>query len=211
MLDLYLIRHPPTNSSAGNIIQGSLVDEDPKDGYGHNLEDIAAKLAKEGTIDAVVTSHLKRARKPAHELFELLLNYGQNPDYISTPALNERNWGALNGKPYEQVVSSSDPEALRRYLFDLAQIENGEGHKDIRRRLMEFDQWYIQPIVQRNGDKATSLVILSHQFLLTHMRYFYTRGDVAAGPYEPWPNLGVRHLRIDGKPQENQRAMEIPF
>lgn len=208
MLDLYLIRHPQTPANLEKRVQGALVDEEPKPGYEARVEELADMLAHKGRVDAVLTSTLKRARIPTHLLFELLMQKGQTLDYVSTPILNERNWGEYNGKPYDQVPFGE--EGLHQYLFALAQIEGGEGHEDIRRRLEEFDRWYVRNYIGKKGDEPTHLVVVGHQFLLAHMAYFYLKGNPVAGPYTDLQNLGVRHLRLESQ-QTGQKAVELPF
>lgn len=208
MLDLYLIRHPQTAANLEKKVQGALLDEAPQPGYEPKVEELADKLDKIGPIDAVLTSILQRARIPAQLLFELLMKKDNKPDYIATNLLNERNWGEYNGRPYSEVPFGY--EGLHQYLFALTKINSGEGHEDVLRRLTEFDRLYIEPLVQGGRKGHVRLVALGHQFLLTHMLKFYMERNPAAGKYEDWPNLFVKHLQFEAY-TTNKKAIETPF
>lgn len=66
-------------------------------------------------------------------------------------------------------------------------------------------------MIEKAGGKDAAAVILGHQFLLNHMAYFYLKGDPVAGPYLDLPNLGVRHLRLEGQHKTVQEAKELQF
>lgn len=235
MLNVYFVRHPlvPANLAGDGIeyiVQGPLLDEDPLPGYEEELRHLGYELSQRGPILGVIAGKLKRQIKPAYELFELFLEEGHRPAFVSTEIMDERNWGIYNGRPYSQVPNGPDGAAVRQYLFSQKEIEDGEGYLDLINSFREFHENEIQrlitrsddlqrymeesPDVQRQGQvpdySESGIVVVGSSFKLLHLVNYYLHGDPGYGQYEHWENLGVRHFRIEGS-NDQQRIIELPF
>ena len=119
----YYLRHGETQSNACRIIAGSL-DVDLTQ-LGREQAIAAAQVLANEPITAIYTSPLRRARETAQPVAEIL----RLPINV-LPAIAERNWGELEGKPRDTIIRGATPAGgesteyfTRRVLAGLAQID----------------------------------------------------------------------------------------
>jgi probable phosphoglycerate mutase len=137
----YFLRHGETELNARKLIAGSADTALTELGRTQALE-AAAALAN-APITAIYSSAMRRARDTAAPIAERL---GLAVTII--PELDERNWGALEGKPRSARVHGETPEGAeasrdfnQRILAGLAQIDSDVplivGHSGVFRVLCQ--------------------------------------------------------------------------
>jgi len=121
---LLLIRHGRTAANRQRVMQG--VTDLPLDAEGsRQAERIAAHLADQAPIDALLSSPLARALSTARAIGERI---GLEP--VVVPGLIEMDFGRYEGAPFDQVATE-EPELAARFL-DLDDYEVGWPGGDSR-------------------------------------------------------------------------------
>ncbi len=128
---LYLVRHGRTDSNVRRLFHG--VTDVPLDAVGHRQAAcIAERLARETTIDVLVSSPLSRALTTARIIGRRI---GLEP--IVVPALTEMDFGVLEGATLERMLEEH-PDLAGRWLdvddFDVA-WPNGESRRSFYDRV----------------------------------------------------------------------------
>jgi 2,3-bisphosphoglycerate-dependent phosphoglycerate mutase len=130
---IILTRHGETDWNAGNRIQGH-TDIDLNAAGEAQAEALGARLAGE-TIDAIYSSDLTRAARTAEPTRRRM----PDVEFIMTPELRERNWGALEGLRRDEIIANfpRDAEALKSGDADFAPA-GGESKNQVRARVEIF-------------------------------------------------------------------------
>jgi len=104
---------------------------------------LAAKALSDFTFDIAFTSRLERASAT----LDIVLNtLKQNPEVIADSALNERNYGDLQGLNKAETVQKHGKEQVQLWRRDFfTRPPNGESMEDCERRTWPFFQHYILP------------------------------------------------------------------
>ncbi|CAN5639378.1 2,3-diphosphoglycerate-dependent phosphoglycerate mutase [soil metagenome] len=116
----------------------------------------AGILLENYIIDMAFTSVLKRA---IHTLDIILSEMGKNIPVIRSPALNERNYGDLQGlnKTATEQKYGADKVLLWRRSYETAP-PNGESLKDTYNRVMPYYKTSIEPQLKANKN----ILVVAH-------------------------------------------------
>ena len=152
MSQLILLRHGQSVWNAENRFTG-WVDIDLSE-QGIKEAKFAGQKLKDFKIDKVFTSTLKRAIETAQSVLDII---GQNALPLTcSPALNERNYGDLQGLNKDEMRSKFGTEQVHiwRRSYDI-RPPNGESLKDTCDRVLPYYQSTILPCLLK---KETVLV-----------------------------------------------------
>lgn len=109
MLKIYLIRHGQNKDNAEGILNGHR-DEPLTDIGVKQAHEIAAKITDSGIVfDVVYSSPLQRAYKTA----EIVTETVGLPKPKVMPALIERDFGIMTGKPHTQIEALCAPDIIK--------------------------------------------------------------------------------------------------
>lgn len=145
---LYLVRHGQTAWNLEQRAQGHC--DTPLDEMGLQQAEQVANVLRGLSIERVLSSDLARSADTAKAIADAL---GLGIEL--SPLLRERDFGILEGQPYEIVRSSIEREAAQIGCepFDYAPVE-GESLRDVWNR--------IQPIVEELRACARRTVVVAH-------------------------------------------------
>ena len=131
MLTLVLTRHGLTDRSTPEQHLGQRIDVSINDAGRRQAEALARRLAPV-TFDRVITSPLFRARETASILV-------RNVAIDADPRLREMDYGAWEGRTYEQIAES-DGDFRRHWEAepDTLACPGGESGNDVAARLRSF-------------------------------------------------------------------------
>jgi 2,3-bisphosphoglycerate-dependent phosphoglycerate mutase len=141
---LVLIRHGQSEWNQKNIFTGwidvSLSDAGIKEALS------AREALKDYRFDAVFTSALSRAQDTA----AIVLKDRAPPPCFSSEALNERNYGELQGKNKDEMrrLYGEDMVQVWRRSFDV-RPPGGESLKDTCERVLPYFEREILPLLRR--------------------------------------------------------------
>ena len=154
MPSLILLRHGQSTWNLENKFTGD-VDVDLTT-LGEQEARLAGVLLENYIIDIAYTSVLKRA---IHTLAIILNEIGKKITVIQSAALNERNYGDLQGlnKTETEHKYGSDKVLLWRRSYDTSP-PNGESLKDTYSRVVPYYKTAIEP--QLKADK--NVLIVAH-------------------------------------------------
>ncbi len=146
-----LIRHGETQWNAEGRMMG--ISDIPLTAKGERQAEAVGLLLKDYPIDVIYSSPLLRSQKTA----EPILSYHKSTPFILHDALKERNFGALEGKTYEEVNAVGAPMVYATAWYYLAyKPPGGERLLDTIRRA----QSVIDELVKAHEGKT--VVIVSH-------------------------------------------------
>ena len=130
---IILTRHGETEWNANERIQGHTDIALNANGCAQ-ADALAERLAGE-KIDVIYSSDLSRAERTADPVRRRF----PDAEFILTPELRERNWGALEGMNLEDIKSRNpkDAEILKTGAADYAP-EGGESKNQVRARVEKF-------------------------------------------------------------------------
>lgn len=132
-VELTLVRHGETDLNKQKIMQGGDVDM-PLNKVGKEQAKAAAANLKDQEFDVVISSNLKRASETATIICkELGLRYNGGYDVF-----NERYYGALGGKPAEDIMADHGPTKPMKGLSPVwlkITPEGGESFDQFIRRI----------------------------------------------------------------------------
>jgi broad specificity phosphatase PhoE len=188
MLDVILLRHPETAWNREKILQGQsdIPALDPT-----VSDELARQIVELGFVAAVYTSDLQRCSEPAFNLHRKIAAQTSLPvPYSLTPLLRERNFGSLEGKPYD-ILGHDSVESVGNYLYHL-EIPDGEGKDASRARAADA----LRSLLYYQVPQMTTVVVA-----MTHgcfMNYMLTEleGNVELSPYRPSGNLSGFRVRV---------------
>lgn len=151
---LILLRHGQSTWNLANRFTGEM-DVDLSL-LGENEARRAGDLLKKIKIDLAYTSVLKRA---IHTLDILLQEPYRKVNIKSSPALNERNYGELQGlnKSETEKKYGKNQVFQWRRSFDIAP-PNGESLKDTFKRVVSYYSSEVEPELKRNKN----ILIVAH-------------------------------------------------
>jgi 2,3-bisphosphoglycerate-dependent phosphoglycerate mutase len=154
MPSLILLRHGQSTWNLENKFTGD-VDIDLTT-LGQQEARLAGILLENYIIDIVYTSVLKRA---VHTLAIILFEMGKNIPVVKSAALNERNYGDLQGLNKKETANKygADKVLLWRRSYDTAP-PNGESLKDTYNRVVQYYKSVIEP--QLKADK--NVLVVAH-------------------------------------------------
>ncbi|MEP7143989.1 MAG: 2,3-bisphosphoglycerate-dependent phosphoglycerate mutase [Ferruginibacter sp.] len=154
MPSLILLRHGQSTWNLENKFTGQ-VDIDLTT-LGQQEARLAGFLLKDYMIDIAFTSVLKRA---IHTLDIILNELGKNIPVIQSAALNERNYGDLQGLNKTETADKygADKVLLWRRSYDISP-PNGESLKDTYNRVVPYYKAAIEP--QLKADK--NILVVAH-------------------------------------------------
>lgn len=142
---LVLLRHGQSEWNQKNLFTGWV--DVPLSAVGEKEARWAKEALKDFVFDAVFTSLLKRAR----DTTEIVLNGRRRPDaYIFSKALNERNYGELQGQDKDEMRRIYGDEQVRiwRRSFDV-RPPKGESLRDTCERVVRYFNDEIVPHLKR--------------------------------------------------------------
>jgi 2,3-bisphosphoglycerate-dependent phosphoglycerate mutase len=130
---IILTRHGETDWNAGERIQGH-TDVELNAAGSAQAAALAERLAGE-PIDVIYSSDLSRAERTA----AAVRDRHPNAEFIRTVELRERNWGALEGLRWSEIIEShpADAATLKTGAADYAP-EGGESKNQLRERVESF-------------------------------------------------------------------------
>jgi len=152
MPSLILLRHGQSTWNLANKFTGNVdVDLTP---LGEHEARLAGVLLEDYIIDVAFTSVLKRA---IHTLDIILNEIGKSIPIIQSAALNERNYGDLQGlnKTETEHKYGAGKVLTWRRSYDIPP-PNGESLKDTYNRVVPYYKTAIEP--QLKTDKNTLIV-----------------------------------------------------
>lgn len=198
MVDLALIRHPPTHANLEGLIQGASIDQPPIPGFEPRLKEIAEEISSWGNVNYIFSSELRRTIVPALLFRGYLKEKGQNPRYVPSPHLNEKNFGEREGTPlYSDNLDAvgwteEEKKNLREVLFEIVSSK-GENFEHIAKRI----DLYTEDLLDlTSGLESARAVIFGHRYHLNYMVNHYL-GLKLPGPFLDWENLGVKYARLE--------------
>ncbi|WP_074381366.1 2,3-bisphosphoglycerate-dependent phosphoglycerate mutase [Bartonella doshiae] len=154
---LVLIRHGQSEWNIKNLFTG-WKDPDLSE-QGHAEAITAGKNLKAAGLkfDIAYTSALQRAQKTARHILEQM---GQSDlELIKTPALNERDYGALSGLNKDEVRQQWGEEQVQIWRRSYAIAPpNGESLRDTGARVWPYYLYHIQPHILR----ARTVLVAAH-------------------------------------------------
>lgn len=155
MSDLLMIRHGQSVYNLENLFTGWL--DVPLSEQGIKEAKEAAEKLKNYKIDVAYTSKLKRAIDTLHFILEV--NKNKDIPVVENAALNERNYGDLQGLNKAEVAMKYGDEQVHiwRRSYDIAPPD-GESLKDTLERAMPFFQETIVPDLK----KGLNVLIVAH-------------------------------------------------
>lgn len=154
MPSLILLRHGQSIWNLENKFTGE-VDVDLTT-LGKQEARLAGILLENYVIDMAFTSVLKRA---INTLAIILYEMGKNIPVVQSAALNERNYGDLQGLNKKETADKygADKVLLWRRSYDISP-PNGESLKDTRNRVVPYYKTAIEPRLK--ADK--NVLIVAH-------------------------------------------------
>lgn len=155
MSDLLMIRHGQSVYNLENLFTGWLNVPLSEQGIKEARE--AAEKLKDYKIDIAYTSKLKRAIDTLNFILEA--NKNKNIPVVENIALNERNYGDLQGLNKAEVAKKYGDEQVHiwRRSYDVAP-PGGESLKDTLERAMPYFKKTIVPDLQ----KGLNVLIVAH-------------------------------------------------
>ncbi len=167
---IFAVRHGETDWNIKKRVQGHADRPLTKKG-----EDDAKKLArdfKEKSIDLIFSSQLKRSRKTAEIIGKVL-----GKEVRSTGALNERDFGSLTGKTWEEIgkIDPKFSDLDRKQQFNYRPF-GGESAEDVKKRVDEFLEFLKKKYPGKN------ILLITHGGIIRLLKHLH-RGEVLA-PYE---------------------------
>jgi broad specificity phosphatase PhoE len=156
MLTLVLTRHGLTDRSIPEQHLGQRIDVSLNEAGERQAEALATRL-RTVHVDRVITSPLFRARETAAILARALV--GEGP-IEADPRLKEMDYGAWEGKTYEEI-DAVDAEYRARWVASPAALPcpQGESGDDVARRVREFLEELtasVRPEAVANGEGSGS-------------------------------------------------------
>lgn len=141
MASLILLRHGQSIWNLQNKFTGEVDVDLTKLGQREAM--LAGVLLEDYIIDIAFTSVLKRA---VHTLAIILNEMGKNIPVVQSAALNERNYGNLQGlnKTDMELKYGAEKVLLWRRSYDIAP-PNGESLKDTYNRVIPYYKTAIEP------------------------------------------------------------------
>ena len=154
MPSLILLRHGQSTWNLENKFTGN-ADVDLTT-LGEQEARLAGILLENYIIDIAFTSVLKRAK---HTLAIILNEMGKNIPVVQSAALNERNYGDLQGLNKKETADKygADKVLLLRRSYDTAP-PNGESLKNTYNRVVPYYKTAIEP--QLKADK--NVLVVAH-------------------------------------------------
>ena len=154
MPSLILLRHGQSTWNLENKFTGN-ADVDLTT-LGEQEARLAGILLENYIIDIAFTSVLKRAK---HTLAIILNEMGKNIPVVQSAALNERNYGDLQGLNKKETADKygADKVLLWRRSYDTAP-PNGESLKNTYNRVVPYYKTAIEP--QLKADK--NVLVVAH-------------------------------------------------
>jgi 2,3-bisphosphoglycerate-dependent phosphoglycerate mutase len=153
MSDLLMIRHGQSTYNLENLFTGWV--DAPLSEQGVREAKEAAEKLKNYKIDVAYTSKLKRAI----DTLNFILEVNKNIPVVENAALNERNYGDLQGLNKAEVAKKYGDEQVHiwRRSYDIAP-PGGESLKDTLERAMPYFQKNIVPDLK----KGLNVLIVAH-------------------------------------------------
>ncbi len=175
MASLILLRHGQSIWNLQNKFTGE-VDVELTE-LGRREAMLAGVLLEDYIIDIAFTSVLKRA---VHTLAIILNEMGKDIPVVQSAALNERNYGNLQGlnKTDMELKYGADKVLLWRRSYDTAP-PNGESLKDTYNRVIPYYKTAIEPELKA---EKNILVVAHGNSLRALMMYLdgYSEKEIAA-------------------------------
>lgn len=154
MPSLILLRHGQSIWNLENKFTGE-VDVDLTK-LGEQEARLAGMLLENYIIDIAYTSVLKRA---IHTLEIILDEMGNHFDVIQTTALNERNYGDLQGMNKQEIINKYGEDKVQAWRRSYStRPPNGESLKDTYNRVIPYYKTVIEP--QLKEDK--NILVVAH-------------------------------------------------
>ena len=155
MSDLLMIRHGQSVYNLENLFTGWV--DVPLSEQGVKEAREAAEKLKNYKIDLAYTSKLKRAIDTLNYILEV--NKNKDIPVVENAALNERNYGDLQGLNKAEVAKKYGDEQVHiwRRSYDIAP-PSGESLKDTLERAMPYFQKTIVPDLK----KGLNVLIVAH-------------------------------------------------
>jgi 2,3-bisphosphoglycerate-dependent phosphoglycerate mutase len=150
---LVLLRHGQSEWNQKNIFTGWV--DVPLSPRGILEAKSAQKILHDLNFDAVFTSALKRAQETA----KIVMENQMHTDYFCSEALNERNYGELQGKNKDEmrVIFGEEQVQLWRRSFHI-RPPGGESLRDTYERVLCYFKQEIEPRLK----KGQTILISAH-------------------------------------------------
>lgn len=143
-MKVYLMRHTSVLLNGNEHCYG-FTDVDVRDTFEEEAAEAAARL-RDLDPEAVYTSPLRRAAK--------LASFTGYPDAIRDDRLKEMNFGEWEGKPWEEILDTTEIEAFfRRYMDE--PVPCGESQREQYERVRDF-------IMEKKEAGYHSILIFCH-------------------------------------------------
>ena len=148
MIKLLLVRHGESVMNLEKRFQGSL--ESPLSEKGKQEAKKLALYLKDTRIDAIYSSDMERAVETAKEVAKF-----HGLKIIRKKELNERNFGALQGK-YFKDLTEEEKEMNQRRLGEVDyRLPGGESLADVRERVMKI----VDYIIENHKDQTVAIIV----------------------------------------------------
>jgi len=134
----YVVRHGQTEFNLKGII-GGILEPNPLSTKGEEQAAILAKRLAHISFDKIYSSNLSRAKKTAE-----ILASSNNLLVESDELLNERNWGSLQGKSFEEAqkiypkVFRDEAQIEGKNAMNFKYVPNMESLTDTTSRFKKF-------------------------------------------------------------------------
>jgi len=159
MITLYIVRHGTTEYNTLRRIQGQI--DTPLTDLGYKNAFIVADKFRDMDVkfDHIYSSDLGRAFITAHVIAERLDIENR---VVRERCLREKNYGALTGKPIDEVIKISGFKDNAYFVPD-----GGESFPDMQKRVISF----IKELERRHNDK-TALIVTHAGCIKSIIGYF---------------------------------------
>lgn len=147
---IYFVRHGETDYNKQQIVQGSGIDSSLND-MGRSQASALFEKYKEVPFDLVFTSALQRTQQTAQHFIDKPI------PHISTPDLNEINWGVHEGQKSTPFMINAYKDLINKWGandFD-ARLEEGESANELQTRLNRF-------LNQLKERKENTVLVFTH-------------------------------------------------
>ncbi|HEV2208279.1 MAG TPA: histidine phosphatase family protein [Verrucomicrobiae bacterium] len=194
---IYTLRHARTQYNAERRYAGSL--DIPLSPEGVDEARRAAQRVRNLKLDLVVASRLRRSLDTAAILV------GQRIPIVQTRLCNERNFGLLEGRTWEQVGQLNPPVMLIRVGNDWHTVNprNAEPFEDVWARAKRFRNWLFR---HHPGRKV---LVISHGVFL-QMFHGVLRRLTCIESLAHYPaNLELASFEFSGKTLVHERVVAL--
>jgi broad specificity phosphatase PhoE len=204
------LRHGETLLNREGILQGHL-DSDLSD-KGHAQAAAAAQQLKERNFQQIGYSPLKRTKKTAQLISEIL----EIPLY-EYPELTERNYGPWQGMSYREIRSQYRhifQEMIQWNVsdhFSQIPLPGMESYHQISQRVLSLLKRLESQTLLVTHAGVLSALLMHLQYPLSHVPIFRSTGHVSISKHSGSSEISISLLDCEGLLSEEELRRCIPF